>query len=78
MAKVMISLPDELLKKIDAVAKLEHRKRSEFFKELAMQYIKQNPAAEREFRDLELAASSSLDFWDNPVDDELWNAPETT
>ncbi len=28
--------------------------------------------AER-FEDLTLAAQSSLDFWDNPVDDEDWN-----
>lgn len=27
----------------------------------------------REFDDLAAAASSSLDFWDNPLDDEDWN-----
>jgi hypothetical protein len=26
-----------------------------------------------EFEDLTRAASSSLDFWDNPYDDEDWN-----
>jgi hypothetical protein len=26
-----------------------------------------------EFHDLAAAASSSLDFWDNPEDDEDWN-----
>lgn len=26
-----------------------------------------------EFNDLASAATSSLDFWDNPIDDEVWN-----
>jgi len=28
-----------------------------------------------EFADFAAAAGSSLDFWDNPLDDEDWNAP---
>ncbi len=28
---------------------------------------------EDDFSDLVLAAQSSLDFWDNPIDDEVWN-----
>jgi hypothetical protein len=28
----------------------------------------------RECDDLAAAASSSIDFWDNPLDDEDWNA----
>ena len=28
-----------------------------------------------EFADLTAASSSSLGFWDNPFDDEDWNAP---
>ncbi|MBC8263021.1 MAG: hypothetical protein H8E47_02730 [Anaerolineales bacterium] len=28
---------------------------------------------EYDFSDLLLAAQSSLDFWDNPIDDEVWN-----
>ena len=28
-----------------------------------------------DFRDLMEAAQSSLGFWDNPMDDEDWNAP---
>ena len=28
-----------------------------------------------EFQDLAAAASSSLGFWDNPLDDEDWNEP---
>lgn len=39
MAKVMISIPDDLLKDIDAAAQAGHRKRSEFFKELALRYL---------------------------------------
>jgi hypothetical protein len=27
-----------------------------------------------DFRDLMAAAESSTGFWDNPIDDELWNA----
>ena len=25
------------------------------------------------FKDLELASVSSIDFWDNTIDDEVWN-----
>jgi len=25
------------------------------------------------FNDLELASASSIDFWDNTIDDEVWN-----
>jgi metal-responsive CopG/Arc/MetJ family transcriptional regulator len=78
MAKVMISIPDALLKEIDAVAKAEHRKRSEFFKEIAMRYIRYFRQRGTDFTDLEAAATSGFDFWDNPIDDELWNATETT
>ncbi|MFQ5813191.1 MAG: hypothetical protein ACE5I2_08405 [Anaerolineae bacterium] len=28
---------------------------------------------EDDFHDLVLAAQSSLDFWDNPIDDGVWN-----
>lgn len=30
-------------------------------------------APEDPFQDLRAAAESSLDFWDNPLDDEDWN-----
>ena len=30
--------------------------------------------AAQEFDDLVAAAGSTLDFWDNPLDDEDWNA----
>lgn len=32
------------------------------------------PEAGREFDDLVAAAGSTLEFWDNPFDDEDWNA----
>ena len=25
------------------------------------------------FKELEHASASSMDFWDNPIDDEVWN-----
>ena len=28
---------------------------------------------EEEVKDLLMASESSLDFWDNPIDDEIWN-----
>ena len=38
MAKVMITIPDDFLKEIDAVAKAEHRTRSELFREAVRKY----------------------------------------
>ncbi len=72
MARVMISIPDRLLEKIDAAAEATHRKRSEFFKELALRYLEKFRGRDK-FQDLEQAAMTSIDFWDNPVDDETWN-----
>ena len=31
------------------------------------------PLEEGNIEDLLLASESSLDFWDNPIDDEVWN-----
>ena len=31
------------------------------------------PESAEPFNDLTVAAESSLDFWDNPLDDEDWN-----
>lgn len=39
MAKIMISLPEELLREIDALVKREHRTRSELIREAARYYI---------------------------------------
>lgn len=75
MAKVMISIPDDLLSEIDKQAKVEHRKRSELFKELARQYLAHvRRIQRRDFGDLEFASSTSTDFWENIIDDHIWNA----
>ena len=76
MAKVMISLPDALLRQVDQVAKAEHRKRSEFFKELAMSYLRRWKR-KSEFADMEDASATGFDFWNNSVDDETWNETKT-
>lgn len=74
MAKVMISIPDDLLSEIDKQAKAEHRKRSEWFKELARHYLAHvRHVQKREFGDLEFAAATSTDFWENTIDDKIWN-----
>lgn len=39
MARFMISMPDEMLKKIDEVARKEHRSRSELLREAARQHL---------------------------------------
>lgn len=72
MARIMISLPDELLNQVDIAARSTHRKRSEFFKELALRYLERFRRP-RSFSDLEQAATTGFDFWDNPTDDEIWN-----
>jgi metal-responsive CopG/Arc/MetJ family transcriptional regulator len=41
MAKVMISMPDDLLARIDAQVKIEHATRSEFLRRLAEQELAQ-------------------------------------
>lgn len=41
MAKVMISLPDEFLKAVDAASRAEHRTRSEFIREAVRTYFQQ-------------------------------------
>lgn len=39
----------------------------------AVEVIVRDPEAD-DFRDLTEAAQSALGFWDNPLDDEDWNA----
>lgn len=39
MAKVMITMPDEFLKKLDRVAAAEHRTRSELIREAVRAYV---------------------------------------
>lgn len=39
MAKVIITMPNEFLKKVDQEARVEHRSRSEFIREALRHYI---------------------------------------
>ena len=32
-----------------------------------------NGGHDKEFKDLMYASESSMDFWDNDIDDEIWN-----
>lgn len=83
---INISLPEELLREIERVAKRERRTRSEFFREAARRYIeaKQQQAidaaggmAERQgFAALSAPAFNRL--WDNPIDAKLWDMWEET
>lgn len=41
MARFMVSMPDELLTKLDRLAKHEHRSRSELLREAARRYLSQ-------------------------------------
>ena len=50
---ITISLPPELLKKIEKLARKENRTRSEFFRETVRQYL-----TKEEWRDLNLYARS--------------------
>ena len=42
MAKVLVTMPDEFLNKIDGFANLEQRTRSELIREALRSYIKRN------------------------------------
>lgn len=58
MARVLISMKDDFLKRIDEVAESEQRSRSELIREALRQYIRknvatQNPRVEQEARQLE-------------------------
>lgn len=48
MAKVLISMPDEFLEKIDSVANSEQRTRSELIREALRNYIRRNSLFNRE------------------------------
>lgn len=58
MARVLISMKDDFLKRIDEVAESEQRSRSELIREALRQYIRknvviQNPRIDQEARALE-------------------------
>ena len=44
MTRVMITVPDEFLAEIDSAASVQHRSRSELFREAMRQYLKGIPA----------------------------------
>lgn len=48
MAKVLISMPDEFLQRIDSVAISEQRTRSELIREALRNYIRRNSLFNRE------------------------------
>lgn len=43
MARIMLTIPDELLTEVDVAAKGEHRNRSEFLREALRCYLRQPP-----------------------------------
>ena len=47
MAKVMITMPDEFLKKLDRVAAAEHRTRSELIREAVRSYVVERRVGKR-------------------------------
>ena len=51
MGRVMISIPDEFLAEIDAVAAEEHRSRSELFREAMRAYLAMRGPARRVLRE---------------------------
>lgn len=74
---INISLPEELLREVDQVARRERRTRSEFFREAARRYLETRGAASwtaadrRAFAGLSAPAFNRI--WDNPTDAELWD-----
>ncbi len=73
---INISLPEDLLREIDQLAKQERRTRSELFREAVRGYLKE-AASEWGEADRQIFSKSSAralnKIWDNPVDAELWN-----
>lgn len=61
MAKVMISMPDELLVALDRAAREGHKKRSELIKDLALQFLRAPSSA--------LPAPASAERRPNPFDE---------
>ena len=63
----MDTIKKTILKKINNISEEELREVIDFIDFLEMKRSK------REFIDLEQASVSGLDFWDNAIDDEVWN-----
>ena len=60
MARVLISMPEEFLGKIDEVADLESRSRSELIREALRTYIHRNKVRENTFANKNAAILESL------------------
>jgi metal-responsive CopG/Arc/MetJ family transcriptional regulator len=73
---INISLPEELLKEVDQLARLEKRTRSELFREAVRRYIQQTSlgwALEDRRAFAALSATALNRIWDNPIDAQLWD-----
>jgi predicted transcriptional regulator len=74
---VHISLPEELLKEIDRVARIEKCTRSELFREAARHYLKARGATSWTAADRKafegFSATAFNRLWDNPIDAQLWD-----
>jgi CopG family transcriptional regulator/antitoxin EndoAI len=60
MARVLISMKDEFLKRIDEVAESEHRSRSELIREALRAYIRRTAAMKNPKIDQDTRALESL------------------
>ncbi|MEF2968136.1 DUF2281 domain-containing protein [Paenibacillus sp. M1] len=58
---------EDLKKLIDTIPDQDAREVYDFIRYLKMK------REEVEIRELEKVSVTSMDFWDNPVDDEVWN-----
>ncbi|HBK53108.1 hypothetical protein [Syntrophomonas wolfei] len=57
----------DLLELVNRISEIEAKEVLDFALFLEMKRRK------TEFKDLEMASQTSCDFWDNAIDDEVWN-----
>lgn len=74
MSKIMISIPDEFLKWVDKLAVIEHRNRSELFREALRYYLEKitmktkpldNPQVKRAVKDMRVVAEKWRGKWNS-------------
>jgi len=63
----MIKSREYAHKLIDQIPDREYAELIDFLKFL------KNKSKKNEFKDIESASQSSMSFWDNDIDDEVWN-----
>ncbi len=63
----MNTIRKDLLELVNRISEIEAKEVLDFALFLEM---KRNRT---EFKDLEIASQTSCDFWDNDIDDEVWN-----